>query len=87
MTMPGGGPHNINGGQITDDSEQAMCLMQALIEMGSEAFNTDILAKWYGYWIDSDPFDIGIATENALSSLSTRGKRNPTAPMAHMAKF
>ena len=32
MKMPGGGPHKVGPGQVTDDSELAMCLMQAIIE-------------------------------------------------------
>ena len=32
MEMPGGGPLNTGSGQITDDSELAMCLMWGLIE-------------------------------------------------------
>ena len=32
MQMPGGGPFNCGPGQITDDSELAMCLMWALID-------------------------------------------------------
>lgn len=31
MKMPGGGPHGVGAGQITDDSELAMCLMWGLI--------------------------------------------------------
>ena len=31
MLMPGGGPFNLGSGQITDDSELALCLMQGLI--------------------------------------------------------
>jgi ADP-ribosyl-[dinitrogen reductase] hydrolase len=32
MTMPGGGPHNVGPGQVTDDSELAMCLMWGIIK-------------------------------------------------------
>ena len=32
MNMPGGGPFKLGSGQITDDSELAMCLMTGLIE-------------------------------------------------------
>lgn len=38
MSMPGGGPFNLNAGQITDDSELAMCLMQGINE-GFESKN------------------------------------------------
>jgi len=30
MQMPGGGPHSVGPGQITDDSEMAMALLHAL---------------------------------------------------------
>ena len=30
--MPGGGPHKLGPGQITDDSELAMGLMKGIIE-------------------------------------------------------
>ena len=32
MKMPGGGPWKLFTGQITDDSELAMCMMEGLIE-------------------------------------------------------
>jgi ADP-ribosylglycohydrolase len=32
MTMPGEGPWNLSPGQITDDSELALCLMQGIIK-------------------------------------------------------
>ena len=36
MRMPGGGPFGLSSGQITDDSELAMCLMWGLIEGNKE---------------------------------------------------
>lgn len=32
MTMPGEGPWDLDPGQITDDSELALCLMQGIIK-------------------------------------------------------
>ena len=32
MKMPGGGPWRLYSGQITDDSELAMCMMEGIIE-------------------------------------------------------
>lgn len=32
MKMPGGGPWRLYAGQITDDSELAMCMMEGMIE-------------------------------------------------------
>jgi ADP-ribosylglycohydrolase len=35
MTMPGEGPWDLDPGQVTDDSELTLCLMQGIIK-GSE---------------------------------------------------
>jgi len=32
MRMPGGGPFNLESGQVTDDSELATCLLYGIIE-------------------------------------------------------
>jgi len=34
--MMGGGPHKVAGGQITDDSEMAMSLLNAIVEMNEK---------------------------------------------------
>ena len=90
MTQPGGGPHKVGVGQITDDSEQAICLIQALNEMNkvhkAATFDTDILAKWYGKWVGSEPFDIGIATEGALLPLKVKNPRAFEAKKAAQEK-
>lgn len=36
MTMPGGGPHEVGPGQITDDSELAMCLLWGLVDANKD---------------------------------------------------
>ena len=53
MQMPGGGPFKLASGQITDDSELAMCLMWGLIE-GNKIRNEEYnlidnmsIAKYY----------------------------------------
>ena len=64
-------------GQVTDDSELAMCLMHGLIDDNvpaglpekSNAFYLDNIAKYYRSWYMSDPFDIGQNTSTALSAL------------------
>lgn len=77
MEMPGGGPHSVAGGQITDDSELSMCMMWGLIKSnegkksGNESvLNVDRIADYYRKWIKTDPFDIGKATEGALGPLT-----------------
>ena len=77
MKMNGGGPFRLAGGQITDDSELAMCMMHAYVENESNIQNGKVdmnkVAKRYGDWIASPPFDIGQATRSALGPLV----RNP----------
>lgn len=77
MSMPGGGPHKVAGGQITDDSELSMCLMWGLVKSNEgkkptneSVLNVDRIADYYRKWIKTDPFDIGKATEGALGPLT-----------------
>ena len=74
MQMNGGGPFGLAGGQITDDSELAMCLMQGLINSNIDSpelptINQDKIAEQYSNWMKSPPFDIGRTTRNALGAL------------------
>ena len=54
-----------------------MCMMHAFVENESELKNGKLdmnkVAKRYADWIDSPPFDIGMATRGALGPL----KKNP----------
>lgn len=75
MKMPGGGPHKgIEGGQITDDSEMAMCLIEGLLdskekEKGVKIMNLEKIVNFYKQWLLSPPFDIGLTTQSALNPL------------------
>ncbi|HAI68720.1 MAG TPA: hypothetical protein DCM38_04690 [Gammaproteobacteria bacterium] len=64
MTMPGGGILGVASGQITDDSELALCLAQALAT--GRDFNLEHIALLYVEWINSHPFDMGMTTRHAL---------------------
>lgn len=70
MTLPGGGPHETRPGQITDDGELTVGLWNTLTELKPGNNNyTDIAVKTlqaYIQWFDSDPFDIGDTTYQAL---------------------
>lgn len=55
MKMKGGGPLQIGPGQITDDSELAMCLLHGLAA-GKGKMNPDMICYYYGKWINSPPF-------------------------------
>ena len=65
MSMPGGGSWDIAPGQVTDDSELAMCLMHALVE-GKGKIDAKAIVKNYGLWYQSDPFAVGSTTANAM---------------------
>ena len=73
MDMPGGGPHRLGPGQITDDSELAMCLMKGILKSRSEDqnvyLNPNYVAEEYQNWMESPPFDIGFTTRSALGAL------------------
>ena len=45
MTMPGGGPWRIAAGQITDDSELAMCMMRGILDSISIEENNKIMGR------------------------------------------
>jgi ADP-ribosyl-[dinitrogen reductase] hydrolase len=65
LTMPGGGVLNLAPGQITDDGEMTLALLQALVKANGD-YQADTVAKAYSDWQRSKPFDIGIATQYAL---------------------
>lgn len=67
LEMPGG-IYNNAPGQVTDDSELAMCLLTALNETAPE-FSLENIAKYYKCWINSRPFDIGSTIASALLPL------------------
>ena len=58
LSMPGGGNFGVNSGQVTDDSELAMCLMHGLTETKeASTLDIDAVLRWYKKWAGSEPFD------------------------------
>ena len=78
MNMEGGGTHRLAPGQITDDSELAMCLMRGLSD-GNGKLNTAHIVKYYGKWCQDGPFDISLPTRTALKVIDPE-KPDPVAP-------
>ena len=68
LTMPGGGGFAVGQGQVTDDSELAMCLARGLLA-GRGRLDMDAIADNYCKWVSSNPFDIGFTTSCALMPL------------------
>ena len=65
LKMVGGGCWRTAPGQITDDGEMELCLMQALA--GQERFSVERVAQQYLRWYQSLPFDIGVPTRTGLA--------------------
>ena len=55
-------------GQVTDDSELAMCILNGICRTLPN-WEADSIAEFYKGWIGSQPFDIGMTTRNAFSYL------------------
>jgi len=64
MTLPSSQIFGLATGQVTDDSELALCLAQALAD--NEEFDLERIAQNYARWIESPPFDIGFTTRKTL---------------------
>lgn len=64
LGMCGGGVWNTAPGQVTDDGEMTLTLLQALA--GQKRYDVNRVAQGYRRWYLSKPFDIGNATANAL---------------------
>ncbi|XWV24721.1 mg661 protein [Tupanvirus deep ocean] len=62
--LVGKGPFNLVPGQITDDSELALAIMSVITDIGK--YDQELVAKAYHNWYNSQPFDIGTTTRNAV---------------------
>jgi len=63
--MRGGGFWKVQPGQVTDDSELAMCLLRGLVA-GRGKLDLFQVALYYGHWIFTGPFDMGSTVGNGL---------------------
>jgi ADP-ribosyl-[dinitrogen reductase] hydrolase len=72
LSMVGGGCWRVAAGQITDDSELALCLARSLA--GAQAVDREKVAEAYVGWFNSGPFDCGNATGNAFGRHRARDR-------------
>ena len=70
--MADGGTWNTIAGQPTDDSEMALLLARSLVAQAG--FDAEEIRKAYVYWLDSDPFDVGMTIQSGLT-----GWHNPNS--------
>jgi ADP-ribosyl-[dinitrogen reductase] hydrolase len=64
----GGGWLKVAPGEITDDTQMALCIARSLVERG--AFDADDIAARFVAWRASQPKDIGNTTAHALEHLA-----------------
>ena len=64
LDILGGGPFNILPGQITDDSEMALSLLESLAE--AHGYDQNMTARKYIKWYESKPVDIGKTINRAI---------------------
>ena len=77
-----GGSWNTIAGQPTDDSELALMLARSLVERGE--FEDDAVARAYGHWYASGPFDCG-GTIARAASVASRVAANHAATARRFA--
>ena len=73
LQMVGGGVLRTAPGQITDDGELTLASLHTLT--GQQTFLIDRVASAYVAWANSNPFDIGNTTANALLHTSTKAMK------------
>jgi ADP-ribosyl-[dinitrogen reductase] hydrolase len=74
MLMQGGGCWRLAPGQVTDDSELAMMLMNGLVG-GAGVLDAKRICSMYAFWGEWGPFDIGMTTRSGLSLCSKSDPR------------
>ncbi|MFC7250216.1 ADP-ribosylglycohydrolase family protein [Halomicroarcula sp. GCM10025324] len=63
------GIHGLPAGEVTDDTELALCLARSLVE--SDGFHPDDAARRFAEWFEGDPTGIGGMTRRVLSRVAT----------------
>lgn len=84
LRFPGGGIWGVAPGQVTDDGELTLCLLHALGE--ARDYVPDVVARWYGRWFNSPPFDMGSTTGQALAPARTHPADDPTGLHERMTR-
>lgn len=66
LTMLGEGPFDLKPGQITDDGELTISLLNGIVDSRG-LYDSNIIAQYYLDWFNSNPFDIGKTTSQAFT--------------------
>ncbi len=64
LPILGGGRFSVIPGQVTDDTELAMCLCRSLLER--KTYDKELATQNYIFWLKSHPFGVGASTRQAF---------------------
>jgi ADP-ribosyl-[dinitrogen reductase] hydrolase len=65
--MIGGGWQKLAPGEWTDDTQQALCIVESLL--AKRVFDPDDIARRFVVWMKSNPKDIGLHTRRVLDAI------------------
>ena len=65
--MVGGGWQKLAPGEWTDDTQQALCIVESLLT--KRVFDPDDIARRFVVWMESKPKDIGLHTRRVLDAI------------------
>lgn len=66
--MVGGGWQKLAPGEWTDDTQQALCIVESLLT--KRVFDPDDIARRFVVWMQSHPKDIGLHTQGVLNAIA-----------------
>lgn len=79
--MVGGGCHDCEPGEVTDDTEMMLCLAESIVSLG--AFDPQDVMRRYVAWFDSDPKDVGITVRTVMLGMKSGTSWDRAARRAH----
>jgi ADP-ribosyl-[dinitrogen reductase] hydrolase len=79
--MVGGGCHECQPGEVTDDTEMMLCLAESLVSRGD--FDAEDIMHRYVAWFDTDPVDVGITVRTVMLGVKSGTTWERAARRAH----
>ena len=79
--MVGGGCHDCQPGEVTDDTEMMLCLAESLASLGD--FDAEDVMRRYAAWFDTDPVDVGITVRTVMLGVKSGTSWERAARRAH----
>ncbi|HEY5997658.1 MAG TPA: ADP-ribosyl-[dinitrogen reductase] hydrolase [Candidatus Deferrimicrobiaceae bacterium] len=70
--IAGGGWLRLKAGDVTDDTEMALCIARAILERG--AFDLQAIAERFAAWLRSNPPDVGATCRKGIRDYMLKGR-------------